>query len=681
MVHAEGGRALASSRGQSQAQTVATVLATRGRDARTMAATRQVEARVGRNGVTHVRLEQNVDGLSVYGAYAKAAFDRNGDLVHLIDHLAPVSNVSLPAAKVDAAQALTSVVKSLHPSAPNAFSRQNANADTVTFSASQYFWSSPTVKAVAVPLDDGTMTRGWLVQTWSRGDNQLHYTLVSASDGRILHVESRTNSDSYNVFAKSPLQGGQSTVTGPGAGNAVSPSGWLSGAQTTINIKGNNASAYLDADASNTPDAGGQAVSGGNFLTGADLAAAPSTTGNRAVAVQNLFYLSNVMHDVLYAYGFNEENGNFQVNNFAKGGSGNDPVLAEAQDGSGTDNANFATPNDGQSPRMQMYLWTGDAPSGFVRVSTTDYGLYSSSFGPVLPQSGTPAPLALYNDGTGVSSDACEVSTVSLAGKIAVVDRGACDFTVKVLNAQKAGAVAVVIVNNVPGKASAPGGTSGKVRISSGMVSAADGAAIKAAVNQQAALRKNSVVPLQIDGDIDSDIVFHEYGHGLTWRMIGGMSGPLAGAIGEGASDVNAFLMNKDDIMGEYAFSNPAGIRRYPYNGYPLTYKSVTGAEVHDDGEIYAGAMWRVLVQYRSLGLTEEALHADFVNGMNYTPATPTFENMRDGMLQAVAGSGRECLIWRGFAGSGIGVGAKGVVGRRGAVTITESFALPANCQ
>jgi hypothetical protein len=38
------------------------------------------------------------------------------------------------------------------------------------------------------------------------------------------------------------------------------------------------------------------------------------------------------------------------------------------------------------------------------------------------------------------------------------------------------------------------------------------------------------------DGDLDADIVFHEYGHGLTWRMIGGMSGPLAGAIGEGAS-------------------------------------------------------------------------------------------------------------------------------------------------
>ena len=49
------------------------------------------------------------------------------------------------------------------------------------------------------------------------------------------------------------------------------------------------------------------------------------------------------------------------------------------------------------------------------------------------------------------------------------------------------------------------------------------------------------------DGDLDSDIVWHEYGHGLTWRMIGKMSGPLAGAIGEGMGDVLAVIANEDD--------------------------------------------------------------------------------------------------------------------------------------
>lgn len=61
------------------------------------------------------------------------------------------------------------------------------------------------------------------------------------------------------------------------------------------------------------------------------------------------------MHDVWYHYGFDDASGNFQFNNYGRGGSGSDEVMAEAQDGSGTNNANFATPPDGQNPRMQMY--------------------------------------------------------------------------------------------------------------------------------------------------------------------------------------------------------------------------------------------------------------------------------------------------------------------------------------
>jgi extracellular elastinolytic metalloproteinase len=158
------------------------------------------------------------------------------------------------------------------------------------------------------------------------------------------------------------------------------------------------------------------------------------------------------------------------------------------------------------------------------------------------------------------------------------------------------------------------------------------------------------------------------------------MRDALAGAIGEGAADVNAFLINGDDRIGEYAFSEPLGIRRFPYISYPNTYSDVDGGEVHNDGEIYAAAMWRVLENYLADGLTAADLHRDFVDGMNFTPASPAFEDMRDGMLESVgSGSPRYCLIWRGFAESGIGVGATGTVkGKR--VIIVESFALPASC-
>src|SRR4029453_1260288 len=122
--------------------------------------------------------------------------------------------------------------------------------------------------------------------------------------------------------------------------------------QSTVNISGNNAHAYLDTDANNLPDAGGTSVTNGSFLASANLSGQPSTTANKAVAVQNLFYLNNGIHDPLYRHGFDQAQANFQIDNSGNGGLGNAPVNAEAQDGSGRDNANFATPADGSSPRM-----------------------------------------------------------------------------------------------------------------------------------------------------------------------------------------------------------------------------------------------------------------------------------------------------------------------------------------
>jgi extracellular elastinolytic metalloproteinase len=67
--------------------------------------------------------------------------------------------------------------------------------------------------------------------------------------------------------------------------------------------------------------------------------------------------MNNMIHDVFYRYGFDEEAGNFQANNYGNPGLGNDEVYAQALDGSGTDNANFSTPADGGHGRMQMYVW------------------------------------------------------------------------------------------------------------------------------------------------------------------------------------------------------------------------------------------------------------------------------------------------------------------------------------
>ncbi|KAH9174621.1 extracellular elastinolytic metallo proteinase [Lactarius sanguifluus] len=78
--------------------------------------------------------------------------------------------------------------------------------------------------------------------------------------------------------------------------------------------------------------------------------------------VTQLFYMSNLVHDLYYRYGFDEVAGNFQQDNFGRGGLGSDAVITNAQDGSGFNNAEFSTPPDGQNGRCKMYLWNTANP-------------------------------------------------------------------------------------------------------------------------------------------------------------------------------------------------------------------------------------------------------------------------------------------------------------------------------
>jgi hypothetical protein len=312
VVASADGRPLAAARAGGPNQTLVAFLQSRGRDAGSIAALRVAERRNGARGFSHLRVEQSADGLTVYGAYAKAAFDPAGNLVHLIDRLARVPAAGLAPARVSAQQALRTALDRLHPGAQAALRATATAGNTTVFEGGAFFHEAPTVTAVAAPMADGTLSRAWLVETWSEKKNLLHHTLVSG-EGQVLHIELRTASDSYNVFPVDPRQP-QQIVQGPGAGNAQSPDGWLAGrSEKDTNISGNNVSAYLDTDDNNRADAGGTRTRTGNFLASANLAAQPSTAVNKQVAVQNLFYLNNVVHDILYSHGFTESAGNFQV--------------------------------------------------------------------------------------------------------------------------------------------------------------------------------------------------------------------------------------------------------------------------------------------------------------------------------------------------------------------------------
>jgi extracellular elastinolytic metalloproteinase len=677
------GNAASPLTGPSNASPVAIVaqfLHQQGRDGTTVGSIVSVGQQRARRGMTQATMEQRVNGLWLYDTYLKAAFTERGELVHLIENVWSVPAGPVRAAKIDERKALQAALQHLYPELKITLKAiRHEGGDTVVFARHPFFFAEPTVRRVALALPDGKLGAAFLVETWSDSRNLLHETLVSG-EGAVRSVELRTSTDSYNIFPIDPEKGPQQVTAGPGAGNAQSPAGWLAGSQTSINIGGNNARAYLDADANNAPDGGGSPVTSGNFLSVFDGTVTPSASTNREVAVQNLFYLNNVLHDELYRHGFNEAAGNFQEDNFGLGSrrGGSDSVNAEAQDGGGTDNANFATPRDGQNPRMQMFLWTGK-PSHEVVVGSSVYAAAGAAFGPALNGTGVSGEIAAAIDGTAPASDACQAITTSLSGRLALIDRGTCDFVVKVKNVQNAGAIGAIVVNNQGDGLLTMGGTDATITIASVFVGQTDGNAIRAALPVPGTIRLKDPPALQRDGDLDSDIVYHEYGHGLTWRMIGRMSGAMSGAIGEGMSDVLSIIINENDRVAEYSASDPIGIRSAPYTNYPRTYGDVAGTGVHFDGEVYAAIGWRLLEIFQANGLSKDLLLDYIVDGMNFTPAAPSFEDMRDGILQSASGSGHECLIWQAFAQYGVGVGAKGSA-KGSSVAVTESFAVPAQC-
>lgn len=162
--------------------------------------------------------------------------------------------------------------------------------------------------------------------------------------------------EAFKLPLESPYYGSRTIEVLP-ADPIASPFGWhdtngATGAEYTV-TRGNNANAYEDGNNS------GYQPDGGADLDFSDFPFSQIYTNANQyedAAITNLFYLNNIFHDILYQYGFDEVSGNFQENNYGNGGAGSDSVNAEAQDGSGTCNANFGTPPDGSNPTMQMYI-------------------------------------------------------------------------------------------------------------------------------------------------------------------------------------------------------------------------------------------------------------------------------------------------------------------------------------
>lgn len=514
-------------------------------------------------GITFLHYRQTIGGVGVFQGQVQVVVGAAGEVLSVME------GMLIPDGEVDTTPALP---------------EKDALAEAFKYSGRQAPDELEMVTARATPgerakyrnpLDSGfedIMSDLQVMRVGDRGVLAWHsYVEAGPSEWYEICVDANTGAllFRYNLYAdaaqgtvatRDPIATPRTLQSFVGNTTINTAAGWMGTSTVTT---GNNVEAYLDTDANNVADPNNTAgLSNGHASSATQDFTFPFTLGvdprtQKPAVVTNLFYFCNVMHDFVYGLGFTESAGNFQTNNFGRGGTGNDSVRAEAQDGSGTNNANFATPPEGSRPRMQQFIFTQ--------------------------------------------------GTTNLAD-----DR---------------------------------------------------------------------------DSSQDGDVVLHEYGHGVSNRLVGGpantscLGGTQAGAMGEGWSDYWAITFYNDGRVGEYVVNNPTnGIRRAAYtvpaNPVHDSYADlgVGGFEVHRDGEVWAAALW-------DLRTTLGAAIADrlVLEGMKFTPCSPSFLNARDGILQAdqsINAGANRCAIWTVFARHGMGVSATGNNG----TTHNAATDVPADC-
>jgi extracellular elastinolytic metalloproteinase len=542
-------------------------------------------------GATHIYLRQLHRGLPVYNGQLQFNVNREGRLLSVhnafVPSIAEQTNSLEPEVGLAAAVGVAAADAGLRPAVPSgALSAAGDERQITTLQQPSVSLAPIDGELMWLPTRPGEVRLVWRFQIHTPDAQHIYDYTMDAQNGQVWTRTDWVASDSYRVYelpAESPNHtSGRTLVANPADGTA-SPFGWhdtngSSGAEFTV-TRGNNAYAYTDIDANNSPDAGSSPSGGSSLVFDFALNLGQAPSNYRPAAVTNLFYLNNVIHDIQYQYGFDEPAGNFQINNYGNGGNGNDSVLAEAQDGSGTNNANFGTPPDGSSPRMQMFVWTAPNP-----------------------------------------------------------DR---------------------------------------------------------------------------DGDLDASIVIHEYGHGISNRLVGGPSN--VGCLGnnqqpgEGLSDWWALVLTAQvgdqgtdgRGIGTYALNQAttgAGIRTQRYSTSPSintwTYENVQGSAIpHGVGEKWAQAAWEVywaLVDahgfdadlYNATGGAGNQRAMLYVNeGLKNTSCSPTFTAVRDGIIQAATdnfGGADVCLIWEAFAGYGLGTDA--ISGGSNSTNPTNGFSIPTSC-
>ncbi len=590
---------------------------------------RRYQTRV--NTVTHLMLQQQVNGIDLFQCEYAVHLDRYGSVIAASGELMPEASgsINLARPRLTAADSLRRAAEFAGAGIKGSLrlrSQGMGNSQHQFFShegGGDVFSRDVEARLVYFPLSPDQLRLAWEYTLWMKDTPDTYLILVDAERGSLLYrynttwhcfpfvpfipfvpyfsplanlshsrlsspnrVYQTTQTPHGLIFTKDsprpdvphvsnnpPVVDREDLPFRPATFNGAtifSPNDphldWWAG-QPAAGLISNNVDAHLDRNNDNQADLPRLTVADGNFSFPVDFTQQPTTENNQKAAQVNLFYWINRYHDILYLFGFNEAAGNFQTNNFGLGGLGNDAMQAQAQDGSGTNNANYSGGRDGTSARIQMYLWTtatpqldGDFDQGII-LHELSHGLSTR----------------LIGNGTGLSG-------MQSRG----MGEGWSDYF--------------------------------------------------------------GIVLLRSEND-DLDGTY---------------------------------------AVGQYALNNYArGIRRFPYSTntqvYPLNFGDIArSTEIHNVGEIWCNALLEMRAQLiRRHGFREGQRQSIqlVVDGLKLTPVNPTFLDARNAMMLADKvnnGGANQCLLWQAFSKRGMGFLATTLDSSDGAPV--ESFDVPGSC-
>ncbi|PYT04586.1 MAG: peptidase, partial [Acidobacteria bacterium] len=362
-----------------------------------------------------VNLIQRVEGKEVFNSDVTAAVNANNEVISVSGQFFPGTASSTARSRAGAggragaeaaAEKLTPEEEAIAraafdltnlPYQASDFARVEGTADSGPYRYYEFkarnqdtrppFARPARVKDLMFPLSEGQFVPSYYIEIWVTGFPAFSYVMDAIDTPDLLYRKNLTSRVAFKYRVHNTGDAIFRPHDGPAPGTPHPtgiPNGfqaktikekiitiesllagdpWLPPSATTT--EGNNCIAYADLvapDGFGPGDVIGKVTSPGTFNQAYDHTKPSSNSKNLQNSLVGMFFHVNWLHDRWYEAGFDEASGNAQKENFGRGGIGGDPIHAEGNDRSGTDNANMSTPADGDSPIMQMFEFVGCNP-------------------------------------------------------------------------------------------------------------------------------------------------------------------------------------------------------------------------------------------------------------------------------------------------------------------------------